>query len=78
MCREGGEHSAKGREEAQRRSKEGRDSHNIRHALATGALAVLERTTELGVENLEDPAVSVLVNKGPVKVEDDKVLGHCD
>ncbi len=52
------------------------DSHNVGHALAAGALAVLERAAELGVEDLEDPAVRVLVDKGPVKVEDDEVLGH--
>lgn len=51
-------------------------SHNIRHALRTSALAVLKLAAELGVEDLEDPAVRVLVDEGPVKVEDDEVLDH--
>lgn len=54
------------------------DVHDIGSALTTAALDGLQLSSELGAQDFEDVSVRVLVDEGPVKVEDDELFagGH--
>lgn len=51
-------------------------SHHIRRALRAARFARLQQPSQRGRENFEDPSVGILVDKGPIKVEDYECFAH--